>query len=1043
MSQEKDKKIEVAEYKAKLLQAELTAVTSSKAYKISKVVGGIKNQIKSDPVGLTKKAARILLNEPKKFTHLVRSGKRSAFIAQSAIEQTNKYQEWILLNEPTEKELDEQRKESEKFTYKPLISIVTPIYNPPTEVLEDLLDSVLDQTYPHFELCLWDDYGKNEDVIALLKKHAKEDDRIKFFQFIDNQGIAGASNRILKKAKGDYIALLDHDDTLSPDALFENVKKLNEKPYDLIYSDKDKIDIDGNRFDPLFKPQYSPEMMLNVNYLTHLNVMRTELVKKIGGWDTTTNGAQDWDLFLRVVGAAKEVGHIPKILYHWRVIESSTALSIETKPYALAGQRKAIDNYLSAEKIPAKSYHEKTELFLKWNDSAIDQSPFVFIRYTSLPNTLRMMRFVRKATKTPAFIILVEEKVPSHQQQTIASRTKSDVLTYTTESLAEVLGNYCTKKVNKKRKEATVVIIQDFIRFPKKNNWYENLTGWLAINKVNAVSGRLVDRHDLIIDSGGIITSEYEYYPIFYKYPKYYQSYIGNAEWVRNLSAISANYSATTLSQLREYSLLKKSSQGKNSFDDYITWVTETGRVVLSPQSTASIYEDEGINPIRTYVPLKSASKSLKPYYDKYGNPNMSPSDPMRLFADEPLVGINEVSLASVDTYQHDATILANTFDISHEALIANKEITENTAALQNVQSVAWILPSFDAVYAGLMNIFYFAHFLATQKNLKTTVYILKDTSDASSEKKLVVKAFPELKSATFVGIQPDQIDQIKAHDIGIATQWATAYPLAHTNLIKRKCYFIQDNETNFYPKGSISSLVELSYTFGFTAIANTEGLLSLYKDRYSGQGVVLKSVVDLSAYYPRENKYYTPQKPYKVFFYARPNMPRNAFELGIAGLKKLKEELGSDIEIITAGAPWDPRAYGVEGMFTNLGKISYEAVPKLYRSVDAGLMFMFSGHPGVTASELMASGCPVVVNEYDDITWQELYQHEKTCLVTRASASEVARNLRRCLEDEPLRKKIIDGGLKKVKVFYDNYEETQDTVYKAIIKGVSKNEKR
>lgn len=1030
-NQETNKKIEQAEYRAKLLQAELTAVTGSKAYKVSKAIGMVKNQIKSDPVGLSKKVARILLKEPKKLTHIVRSGKRSAFIAQSVIEQTNKYQEWILLNEPNEAELDEQRKQSEKFAKKPVFSIVTPVYKPPTDVLEELIESVLDQTYPYFELCFGDDYGQDQEVIALIEKYARHDPRVKFIPFEENRGIAGASNRILEDVKGDYIALLDHDDTLSPDALFENAKLLNEKSYDTIYSDKDKIDLAGHRFDPLFKPQYSPEMMLNVNYLTHLNIMRTTIVKEVGGWDLDTNGAQDWDLFLKVVRASKVIGHIPKILYHWRVLESSTALSIDSKPYALAGQRKAVDNYLAGEGIPATTYHEKTELFVKWNEDSIDRNPIVFIYYSSTPSTLRTMRAIRKVTDEPHFVVLVTDEVSTTQRASIAEHTNADVIAYTDETIAKAMADYCAKKVTK-RKEASVVVLRDCISIPKHASWYEKLTGWLAIKEVAAASGRLVDRHDLIVDSGGFITPDLQYFPIFYKYPKYYQSYIGNAEWVRNLSAISSNFSAIKLSTLKEYAGLKSTAQ-YGSFDDYITWVSENHRIVLSPHATASIYEDEGINAAHSHAPL--AAKNPKNYQDPHGNPNMADSDPMRLFADEPLEGINQPSHAPVDHYQHDATILANTFDISHSEIQANLALINKNGALTNPTSVAWILPSFDAVYAGLMNIFNFTNFLAVNKGLTTTVYILKDKADASTERQLVLAAFPELKSAKFVGIHPDQVDKIGHHDIGIATQWATAYPLAKAMNIKRKCYFIQDNEVNFYPKGSISSLVELTYTFGFTAIANTEGLLKLYEDTYGGKGVVLKSVVSLDAYYPRQDKYYTPKAPYKVFFYARPNMPRNAFELGIAGLKKLKQDMGSKVEIITAGAPWDPSAYGVEGLFTNLGKLNYDSVPKLYRSVDAGLMFMFSGHPGVTASELMASGCPVVVNEYDDVTWHELYKNEETCLVTAATASEVARNLQRCLEDTKLRKKLIDGGLAKVKDFYVDYEKSQQQTYDSITK--------
>ncbi|HVI68876.1 MAG TPA: glycosyltransferase, partial [Magnetospirillaceae bacterium] len=235
---------------------------------------------------------------------------------------------------------------------------------------------------------------------------------------------------------------------------------------------------------------------------------------------------------------------------------------------------------------------------------------------------------------------------------------------------------------------------------------------------------------------------------------------------------------------------------------------------------------------------------------------------------------------------------------------------------------------------------------------------------------------------------------------------------------------------------GSVSALVELTYRLGFYGIANTQGLLDMYKHRFGGRGVLLKSVVDMQKWHPRDDRDYTPQKPYKVFFYARPNMPRNAFELGIAGLLKLKEQLGADVQIMTAGANWDDEALGVRGQIINLQQIPYDEVPAYYRTIDAGLMFMFSGHPGVTASELMASGCPVVVNEYDDSTWHELYQDGKTCLVTLPTASEIARNLRRCLEDQALRKTLIEGGLAKAKTFYKGYEASQKTAFKAIQKG-------
>ncbi len=1016
------KQIQQTTHRAEMAEAELNAVRSSKSYKLLKIVGTVRNKVKSDPVGLAKKIINIAASNPKRLIHPMRTVNRLNTSTQQISEQNAKYQEWIILNEPDNNELDQQKLNCESFKKKPTISLVVPVFNPPVKVLEDMIESVLEQTYPHFELCLGN-FGDSSEVVELLKKYAKLDTRIKYREFDTNKGIAGNSNQILATVEGDYVALLDHDDALSPDALYENVKKLNEDDYDFIYSDKDKIDIDGNRFEPLFKPEWSPEMLLNINYLTHLNVMKTSILNKINGWDSETDGAQDWDLFLRVIEQSKKIAHIPKVLYHWRVIATSTASSIETKPYALAGQRRAIDKYLTANKIPAKSYHQKTELLLRWDNKSIDKKPLVYIYFSNTFNAQKTIRNIRQELPDVNPVVLVENEMYSDDLARRLERYAKNikVVSYKKDAISESL------KVNTgdHSKHQNTLFIRDDIKLPR-SDWYNNLAGWLTVKGVAAVSGRTLSQNDLIVDSGGVIGNG-SYQPIFYQRPRFYQGYIGNSEWVRDLSIISSGFFVTKTEMLAKF-IAKKSKQKNQLLDDYFLWATSNQqRLVLVPQVTGTVSGDHnGAHEL-------NLPKSYDGRIDKYSNPNINQSNPL-LLAGESSETTN-VPAISADKYQNDATILAGSFDITEEEIARNIELLKNAPKIEKLQSVAWFLPSYEAVYAGLMNIFRFANYLHETKGMKTTFYILKNTDDLSTEKERAVKAFPSLKSARFVGIQPDQIGAIKDHDLGIATLWATAYPLAKTDKIPRKCYFIQDNEVNFYPKGTISSLVELSYKFGFTAIANTQGLLDLYEQKYGGKGFVVKSYVDLSNYTPREDMFYKPKSPYKVFFYARPNMPRNAFELGIAGLKKLKQDMGDKLEVITAGESWDADQYGVGGMFTNLGKINYEAVPKLYRSVDAGLMFMFSGHPGVTASELMASGCPVVVNEYDDVTWHELYKNGETCLITIATASEVARNIRRLLEDQNLRQKLITGGLEVTKSFYGGYEESCERAVKYILK--------
>ncbi len=274
------------------------------------------------------------------------------------------YQIWLKKNYPTKKDLQNQKKESKKFKYKPLISIITPIYNPAKKDLIDCIESVVNQSYPNWQLCLVDDASTASYVKPILKEYAKKDKRITV-KFRDKNGhICQTSNDALKLAKGEFIALLDHDDFLWPNALYEVVKLLNKKPSaQFTYSDEDKLDYDGKtHIDPFFKPDWSPDYLRSINYITHFAVLKKSLIKKIGGFRVGTEGAQDWDLFLRAswwleknighchpLDKKNPIQHIPTILYSWRKTHQSTSSEKnvgKVKNYAYVNQIKIINDYL-------------------------------------------------------------------------------------------------------------------------------------------------------------------------------------------------------------------------------------------------------------------------------------------------------------------------------------------------------------------------------------------------------------------------------------------------------------------------------------------------------------------------------------------------------------------------------------------------------------------------------------------------------------------------------------------------------------------------
>ncbi|WP_318036376.1 glycosyltransferase [Cupriavidus pinatubonensis] len=239
---------------------------------------------------------------------------------------------------------------SAQLARKPLISVLMPVYNPPVDLLDAAIRSVRAQIYPHWELCVADDASPNPEVRALLQSHAAEEPRIKLALRDENGHISAASNSALELATGEYVALLDHDDLLSEQALFWIVREINAHPEArLIYSDEDKISLDGERFAPYFKCDWNYELFLSHNMVSHLGVYRTELVRSVGGFRQGLEGSQDYDLALRCVEqiGSGEIRHIPRVLYHWRVLPGSTAMAGSEKPYALIAGERALAEHLS------------------------------------------------------------------------------------------------------------------------------------------------------------------------------------------------------------------------------------------------------------------------------------------------------------------------------------------------------------------------------------------------------------------------------------------------------------------------------------------------------------------------------------------------------------------------------------------------------------------------------------------------------------------------------------------------------------------------
>ena len=268
----------------------------------------------------------------------------------------DEYRRWITRYEPDAAAVKQQR--GQRFARSPKVSVVVPIYNPPAAFLEAMIASVRDQTYANWELCLADGASPADYVRPMLERAAASDARIRVAFLPTNAGIVGNSNAAAALATGDYVGLLDHDDALAPFALHAVVAAINDAPdVDVLYSDEDKIDLHGDRVEPNFKPDWSPETLRSRNYICHFTVLRRDLFTQIGGFRAGFDGSQDYDLVLRATERAGRIVHVPHVLYHWRMHAQSTAFAKGSKTYAFDAGKKAVGEHLARVGIDA-SVHD-------------------------------------------------------------------------------------------------------------------------------------------------------------------------------------------------------------------------------------------------------------------------------------------------------------------------------------------------------------------------------------------------------------------------------------------------------------------------------------------------------------------------------------------------------------------------------------------------------------------------------------------------------------------------------------------------------------
>jgi GT2 family glycosyltransferase len=397
--------------------------------------------------------------------------------------------------------------EYEDLTYQPLVSIITPTYNTDLGLFKETVNSVLNQSYYNFEFCIVDDNSTSKDLRNYIR-NLSTNKRVRVNLLENNLGISGASNVGIDMCSGEFICFLDHDDLLDPNALFFLVQKLQSNEYDAVYSDEDKINLLGNRVEPHYKPDWNYHLLLSNMYTCHLTLYRKSIADKIGGLDSSLDGAQDYDFMLRFSEHSRKIGHVPKVLYHWRKVPGSTAVSIINKPEARISGSRALTNHL--KRIGKEGYVSAGMLPSTYRvnyDITCYEEVTIIVPFKDKVNLLRNLMDSLDITGHPNFKVLLLNNQSVEQEtldylETLPETKEYDirVISYDKPFNFAAMNNYAVKKTH-----------SDYVLFLNNDieimhpEWLDNMVQLIEQENVAAVGAKLLYADHTIQHAGVVV----------------------------------------------------------------------------------------------------------------------------------------------------------------------------------------------------------------------------------------------------------------------------------------------------------------------------------------------------------------------------------------------------------------------------------------------------------------------------------------------------------------------------------------------------------
>lgn len=914
-----------------------------------------------------------------------------------------------------------------------LFSIIVPLYNTDLLCLKELLDSITQQKYSNWELILGDASDHDHDEVRkCCEEYIKQDGRIKYYA-IENRGISENSDYCIQKANGDYIVLCDHDDVMDKQALIINASVIHDTLADVLYSDEDHIDKEGNHVLPLYKPDWSPDLLRSQMYTCHLFVFKKTLYHEVGGFRKEYDGSQDYDLMLRFSETTKRIVHIPVILYSWREIETSTSVNADAKPYASRAGLKALSSHLQRQfGDSARAFETEYPFVYEVSYGLMDRyKPFISIiipmkdQYKLTDQCIKSIIELSSYSKYEILILnnrSEEEETYLWFEEIVKYDARIHVMEADFEFNWSKLNNFGMEYASG---DVFIFLNNDTLIISK--DWMERLCDYTLREEVGVVGPTLL-YEDNTIQHAGIIVGMGGWADHVFKGMEmvHFGSPFISPMVTRNVMAVTGACMAVA----------RKTVDRIGGFDEeFIICGSDVEFCIRAFKhgleniflAGVQLYHLESKSR-DSYIPEIDFQKSYECYSecrefgDPYYNINLDGNSP------QPRQEV-EMDWLKVKEHIKNNRLTAGAYQKVKEKIVGEPEI--NAVRIPEIQEICArkaelpkgkiriniLLPSIDVkhVFGGISTALDFYKNLSGNNGYLRRIIV----TDAIVEKQSMI----DLPDYEVVDAQSDSVSDnqiipfanraaktipVAENDIFIATGWWTAYTIAevihwqtkeYAGIKNPLLYMVQDYEPGFYPWSSRYLMADSTYQLDIKTIAiiNSSELFDFMEENgyHFYKTLLFEPRLNIELKRILEKSYHVKSNRKKqILIYGRPSVERNAFALIVGALKKwvLMQKDIEEWSIISAGENFGDIDLGNGKIVHSIGKVSLEEYAQIMLETKIGLSFMVSPHPSYPPLEMSTFGMRVITNHYGNKDLSNF--NSNITSLTNCSAGNIAKVL-------------------------------------------------